>query len=63
MEYITYDAGCGIWVVEPFNPKIEWHKSEYTGTKKECEREAKWNMDNQPSPHYPDAEYGSIFDY
>ena len=60
--YIAFNAGCGIWEVERFNPSIEWHHSEYQGTKSECKRECKLQMTTKQG-HYPNAEYRSIFDY
>lgn len=62
-KYVTYDAGCNIWVVEPFNEKIEWHKNEYIGTKSQCEKEAEYQMYQAYRPHYDGAAYRSIFDY
>ena len=41
--YICYDAGCDIWVVEPFNVNIKWHQNEYQGTYKECLEEQQRN--------------------
>jgi hypothetical protein len=54
--YIAYNAGCNIWEVEPFNPNIEWHKQEYQGTKEDCEKYAKGEM-NQANKSYRDEDY------
>lgn len=42
-EYICYDAGCNIYVIEKFNPLIEWHNDEFIGTYEQCilEKETK----------------------
>ena len=61
--YITYDAGCNIWEVEPFDSTIDWHNDEYQGTYAECKREANYQMNEAGQPHYSNAEYGSIYDY
>ena len=61
--YITYNAGCNIWVVEPFDSKVDWHKDEYQGTYAECKKEADYQMNNVGKPHYANAPYGSIWDY
>ena len=61
-QYIAYDAGSNIWEVEKYNESVDWHKDQYTGTKKECEAEAQRQM-NTDYRHYPDAPYGSIWDY
>lgn len=60
--YITYDAGFNIWEVELFDAKIKWHNNEFQGTRKECELEAKEQME-ESTAHYPNAEYESIYDY
>ena len=36
VEYICYNAGCDIYVVEKFNESIDWHKDEFIGTYEEC---------------------------
>lgn len=41
--FICYDAGCDIFEVEPFNPKIEWHKNEFQGSYAECLKEKEQN--------------------
>ncbi len=61
--YISYNAGCDIWIVEDFNSKIDWHNHEFKGTKTECQKEANYQMKGFGQPHYPNAEYGSIHDY
>ena len=61
--YITYDAGCNIWEVEPFDSTVNWHNDEYQGTFKECNAEAKSQMNIDGNQHYANAEYESIFDY
>ena len=60
--YITYDAGCNIWEVEPFDSKIDWHNDEYQGTYTECRKEANHQM-NAGQPHYVNSKYESIYDY
>ena len=37
--YICYNAGCDIYVIEIFNPSIDWHKNEFQGTYAECLQE------------------------
>jgi hypothetical protein len=37
--YICYNAGCDIYVIEKFNPSIDWHKNEFQGTYLECLKE------------------------
>ncbi len=54
--YIVYDAGCYIWVVEPFDASIEWHKDEFQGTKEDCEMYAKDEM-YQANKSYRDEDY------
>ena len=61
--YITYNAGCDIWEVEPFDETIDWHNKVYQGTLEECNEEAKLRMNNIGKQHYPNAEYESKFDY
>lgn len=39
--YICYNAGCDIYLVEPFNPSIEWHENEFQGTFAQCMEEKK----------------------
>lgn len=34
--YICYNAGSDIYLIEKFNPSIDWHKNEFQGTHKEC---------------------------
>ena len=62
IEFIAYDAGCGIWEIEPFDSSVDWHSNEYRGTKKECNAECGSQMNVQQS-HYVDAPCGSIWDY
>ena len=60
--YITYNAGCNIWEIMPFDLSIDWHGTEFQGTFKDCKKYAGSQM--KPSlPHYPNAEYESIYDY
>lgn len=40
-QFICYDAGCDIFEVEPFNPKIVWHNNEFKGSYFECMQEKK----------------------
>lgn len=61
--HITFHAGCGVWDVQPFDDKIEWHNDEYRGTYSECKKEAIDQMNRAQMPHYPNAVYGSIHDY
>jgi len=61
--YISFNAGCDIWEVEPFDATIDWHKVEFQGTLKECNTEVKSQMNSTGQAHYPDAEYESIYDY
>ena len=61
-EYIAYNAGCGIWEIELFDENTKWHIKEYRGDKEDCKHKA--SLENEPSlPHYPNAPYGSIYDY
>ena len=62
-KYIAYDAGCNIWIVEPFNATIDWHSEEFSGSLAECKQEADRQMNPVDHRHYPDAKYESIFDY
>ena len=64
--FITYNAGCGIWEVELFDATISWHNKEFKGTEIECNAEAHHQMYEagiKKYSHYPNAEYGSIWDY
>jgi hypothetical protein len=54
--YIAYDAGCNIWVVEPFNKNIDWHLECYQGSKKECKEYAESEME-QANMSYNDSDY------
>ena len=62
-KYITYNAGCNTWVVEPFNSNIEWHHNKYNGTYLECKKESNQQMYGLNHPHYENAKYNSIHDY
>lgn len=50
--YICYNAGSGQYIVEEYNPNIEWHQEEFQGTYQECLLEAqsqeweKYRFDN-----------------
>lgn len=55
-KYICYDAGCDIYVIERFNPAIEWHEDEFIGTYEQClsekeERENEAYRFNNCLPH------------
>ncbi len=41
--YICYNAGCDIYEIEPFNPNIDWHLTEFQGTYSECVSEKESN--------------------
>ena len=62
-NWIAYNAGCDIWEVVKFNSSIEWHNNELVfetrSEANECARDAM----KQTEEHYPNAEYGSIWDY
>lgn len=56
MEYITYNAGYNIWLVEKFNSLIDWHNLEYKGSYKDCKEEANYQME-QANKSYNDDDY------
>lgn len=61
--YIAHNAGCDIWEVCLFDEGIDWHHNEFQGTFEECEKEVVFQMNKNRQGHYPNASYGSIWDY
>ena len=55
-NYIAYNGGCSIWVTEKFNNAIDWHNSEFKGTKEECENICQYEIE-MANKSYNDNDY------
>ena len=62
MKHIAFNSGLDIWETDLFDSSVAWHHNEYQGTKRECQKEVD-RQTNLGQPHYPNAAYGSIWDY